>query len=51
MSCTEPVGTNGRKPFGGRGLEVLGDTGRWRLAERRRLGADMLAIHRRADRL
>jgi diaminohydroxyphosphoribosylaminopyrimidine deaminase/5-amino-6-(5-phosphoribosylamino)uracil reductase len=48
---TEPVGTNGRKPFGERGLEALDDAGGWRLAERRRLGTDTLTIHRRAGRL
>src|SRR5262245_62765358 len=44
-------GAGGRKPFGERGLEVLADAGRWRLAERRRLGTDTLTIHRRTGRL
>ena len=48
---TEPVGAGGRRPFGAHGLEVLDDTARWQLAERRRLGADTLTIHRRAGRL
>jgi diaminohydroxyphosphoribosylaminopyrimidine deaminase / 5-amino-6-(5-phosphoribosylamino)uracil reductase len=48
---TEPLGPNGRKPFGSRGIELLDDTGRWELAERRMLGPDTLTIHRRAGRL
>jgi diaminohydroxyphosphoribosylaminopyrimidine deaminase/5-amino-6-(5-phosphoribosylamino)uracil reductase len=48
---TEPLGPNGRKPFGSRGIEVLDDAGRWELAERRMLGPDTLTIHRRAGRL
>lgn len=48
---TEPLGVDGRRPFGDRGLEVLEDAGRWQLADRRRLGADSLTIHRRAGRL
>jgi diaminohydroxyphosphoribosylaminopyrimidine deaminase/5-amino-6-(5-phosphoribosylamino)uracil reductase len=47
---TEPLGADGRKPFGDHGLEVLDDAGRWQLADRRRLGADWLTIHRRAGR-
>jgi diaminohydroxyphosphoribosylaminopyrimidine deaminase / 5-amino-6-(5-phosphoribosylamino)uracil reductase len=48
---TAPVGANGRKPFGDRGLEILDDAGRWQLAEQRRLGADTLSFHRRMGRL
>jgi hypothetical protein len=48
---TEPLGPNGRKPFGSRGIEVLDDASRWELAERRMLGPDTLTIHRRAGRL
>jgi diaminohydroxyphosphoribosylaminopyrimidine deaminase/5-amino-6-(5-phosphoribosylamino)uracil reductase len=48
---TERLGPDGRKPFGGQGLEVLDDAGRWQLAEKRMLGADTLTIHRRAGRL
>ena len=48
---TEPLGAEGRRPFGDRGLEVLDDASRWKLAERRMLGADTLTVHRRAGRL
>jgi diaminohydroxyphosphoribosylaminopyrimidine deaminase/5-amino-6-(5-phosphoribosylamino)uracil reductase len=48
---TEPIGSGGRKPFGALGLEVLDDAGRWQLAERRKLGADTLTVHRRVGRL
>jgi diaminohydroxyphosphoribosylaminopyrimidine deaminase / 5-amino-6-(5-phosphoribosylamino)uracil reductase len=48
---TEPLGADGRQPFGDRGLEVLDDADRWQLAERRMLGADTLTIHRRTGRL
>jgi len=48
---TEPLGANGRQPFGERGLEMLDDADRWQLAERRMLGADTLTIHRRAGLL
>jgi diaminohydroxyphosphoribosylaminopyrimidine deaminase/5-amino-6-(5-phosphoribosylamino)uracil reductase len=48
---TEALGGNGRKPFGSRGLELLDDTARWQLAERRMLGPDMLTVHRRVGRL
>jgi diaminohydroxyphosphoribosylaminopyrimidine deaminase / 5-amino-6-(5-phosphoribosylamino)uracil reductase len=48
---TEPLGANGRQPFGDRGLEVLDDAARWQPAERRLLGADTLTVHRRAGRL
>ena len=48
---TDPVESGGRKPFGERGLEVLDDTARWQLAERRVLGADTLTVRRRAGRL
>jgi diaminohydroxyphosphoribosylaminopyrimidine deaminase/5-amino-6-(5-phosphoribosylamino)uracil reductase len=48
---SEALGESGRKPFGGRGLELLDDPGRWRPVERRRLGADSLTIYRRAGRL
>jgi diaminohydroxyphosphoribosylaminopyrimidine deaminase / 5-amino-6-(5-phosphoribosylamino)uracil reductase len=48
---TEPLGPDGRQPFGDRGLTVLDDPGRWQLAERRMLGADTLTVHRRAGRL
>jgi diaminohydroxyphosphoribosylaminopyrimidine deaminase/5-amino-6-(5-phosphoribosylamino)uracil reductase len=47
---TEPLGSAGRKPFDGDGLEVLDDAGRWHLADRRMVGADTLTIHRRAGR-
>jgi diaminohydroxyphosphoribosylaminopyrimidine deaminase/5-amino-6-(5-phosphoribosylamino)uracil reductase len=47
---TEPLGTAGRRPFGDRGLELLEDTRRWSLADRRRIGADTLSVHRRTDR-
>jgi diaminohydroxyphosphoribosylaminopyrimidine deaminase/5-amino-6-(5-phosphoribosylamino)uracil reductase len=48
---TEPLGANGRKPFGDRGLDLLDDAGRWQLVEKRMLGPDTLSIHRRAGRL
>jgi diaminohydroxyphosphoribosylaminopyrimidine deaminase/5-amino-6-(5-phosphoribosylamino)uracil reductase len=48
---SEPLGTDGRKPFGEAGLEVLDDAGRWQLADRRLLGTDSLTIHRRVGRL
>ena len=48
---TEPLGAEGRKPFGDQGLEILDDARRWQLAEKRRLGVDELTIHRRAGRL
>jgi diaminohydroxyphosphoribosylaminopyrimidine deaminase / 5-amino-6-(5-phosphoribosylamino)uracil reductase len=48
---TGPLGAAGRKPFGEQGLEVLDEAGRWRLAEKRMLGADTLTVHRRAGRL
>jgi len=48
---TEPLGADGRRPFGDRGLDVLDDAERWQLAERRMLGGDTLTIHRRAARL
>jgi diaminohydroxyphosphoribosylaminopyrimidine deaminase/5-amino-6-(5-phosphoribosylamino)uracil reductase len=48
---TEALGGNGRKPFGSRGLEILDDTARWQLAERRMLGPDTLTVHRRVGRL
>jgi diaminohydroxyphosphoribosylaminopyrimidine deaminase/5-amino-6-(5-phosphoribosylamino)uracil reductase len=48
---TEPLGPDGRKPFGSRGLELLDAAGRWELAEKRMLGPDTLTIHRRAGRL
>ena len=48
---TEPLGAEGRKPFGDQGLEALGDASRWQLADKRRLGADSLTIHRRIGRL
>ena len=48
---TEALGTSGRQPFGDRGLEVLDDAGRWQPAEKRMLGADTLAVYRRAGRL
>ena len=47
---TEPLGAAGRKPFGERGLEVLDDASRWRLADERMIGADTLTLHRRFDR-
>jgi diaminohydroxyphosphoribosylaminopyrimidine deaminase/5-amino-6-(5-phosphoribosylamino)uracil reductase len=47
---TEPLGPDGRKPFGSRGLELLDAAGRWELAEKRMLGPDTLTIHRRAGR-
>jgi diaminohydroxyphosphoribosylaminopyrimidine deaminase/5-amino-6-(5-phosphoribosylamino)uracil reductase len=47
---TKAIGDRGRKPFGSRGLEVLDDSARWRLAEKRMIGDDTLTIHRRADR-
>ena len=48
---TEPLGADGRKPFGERGLEALDDAGRWQLFERRLLGPDTLTVHRRVGRL
>jgi hypothetical protein len=48
---TEPLGADGRKPFGDRGLDLLDDAGRWQLVEKRMLGPDTLTIHRRAGRL
>jgi diaminohydroxyphosphoribosylaminopyrimidine deaminase/5-amino-6-(5-phosphoribosylamino)uracil reductase len=47
---TEPLGSAGRKPFGDRGLELLDDTSRWRLADHRAIGADRLTLHRRVGR-
>jgi diaminohydroxyphosphoribosylaminopyrimidine deaminase / 5-amino-6-(5-phosphoribosylamino)uracil reductase len=47
----EPLGADGRQPFGDRGLDALDDAGRWQLAESRMLGGDTLTIHRRAGRL
>jgi diaminohydroxyphosphoribosylaminopyrimidine deaminase / 5-amino-6-(5-phosphoribosylamino)uracil reductase len=47
---TEPLGSAGRKPFGADGLELLDDTGRWLLADRRGIGADTLTLHRRVGR-
>jgi len=47
----EPLGADGRKPFGEHGLDILDDAGCWQLAERRMLGTDSLTIHRRAGRL
>ena len=40
----------GRKPFGDSGLEMLDDAGRWRLGDKRMIGADTLTLHRRFDR-
>jgi diaminohydroxyphosphoribosylaminopyrimidine deaminase/5-amino-6-(5-phosphoribosylamino)uracil reductase len=48
---TEPLGSSGRKPLADQGIEVLDDTARWQLAEKRILGADTLTIHRRVGRL
>jgi diaminohydroxyphosphoribosylaminopyrimidine deaminase/5-amino-6-(5-phosphoribosylamino)uracil reductase len=48
---TEALGAGGRKPFGAQGLEVLDDAARWQPSESRMLGADTLAIYRRAGRL
>jgi diaminohydroxyphosphoribosylaminopyrimidine deaminase/5-amino-6-(5-phosphoribosylamino)uracil reductase len=47
---TEPLGASGRKPFGGRGLEVLDDRARWQLFDRRAIGADTLLHYRRIGR-
>ena len=48
---TEPLGADGRKPFGDRGLEVLEAAARWQRVEKRMLGPDTITIHRRAGRL
>jgi diaminohydroxyphosphoribosylaminopyrimidine deaminase/5-amino-6-(5-phosphoribosylamino)uracil reductase len=48
---TEPLGAQGRKPFGDKGLEVLDKPGRWQLTVDRKLSGDRLTIHRRAWRL
>lgn len=47
---TAAIGSRGRKPFGERGLEVLEDTARWSLADKRAIGDDTLTIHRRTNR-
>jgi diaminohydroxyphosphoribosylaminopyrimidine deaminase/5-amino-6-(5-phosphoribosylamino)uracil reductase len=48
---TEPLGAQGRKPFGDRGLEILDDPTRWQLALDRGLSGDRLTHHRRTGRL
>ncbi len=48
---TETIGASGRKPFGEHGLELIDDSARWQLAERRMLGADTLTTCRRVGRL
>src|SRR6185503_18597785 len=44
---TEALGSKGRKPVGGRGLELLADAERWQTVDERMIGADRLSVHRR----
>jgi diaminohydroxyphosphoribosylaminopyrimidine deaminase/5-amino-6-(5-phosphoribosylamino)uracil reductase len=44
---TEALGSMGRMPIGGRGLEFLADAARWQTIDERRIGADRLTVHRR----
>jgi diaminohydroxyphosphoribosylaminopyrimidine deaminase / 5-amino-6-(5-phosphoribosylamino)uracil reductase len=48
---TETLGTTGRTPIGGGGLEFLRNPGRWQTVDERRIGADRLSVHRRTGRL
>jgi diaminohydroxyphosphoribosylaminopyrimidine deaminase / 5-amino-6-(5-phosphoribosylamino)uracil reductase len=48
---TEALGSRGRKPAGSRGLEILAETARWRIADERMIGDDRLTVYRRVGRL
>jgi diaminohydroxyphosphoribosylaminopyrimidine deaminase/5-amino-6-(5-phosphoribosylamino)uracil reductase len=48
---TEVLGLRGRKPLGSHGLEVLADTGHWRIADERMIGDDRLTFYRASGRL
>jgi len=48
---TETLGERGRKPLGAHGLEALGDTARWQVANERMIGDDRLTVYRAVGRL